>query len=252
MISGNVIFQELDLKGEALRPSGMFNTLAGLPVFREGDAPILALIVRPQLSGEADPEVEINTFETVEDSDSELLTIPISGALIAQGASVNWPGEATRPPMRSNYELRWWPGQWNCIHLRIAEIVRPAGPDADVYDVRTEEIFRYQGEPLAEPDKFYDRNDPESWPRVPGSTEGSTSFPPQQIEGENEELRFLHIIWPLPIDRLGDGNPPPLLEMQTGQPRMLNLNFIPGLPANAQYRERYVPRNRGGFLFVQN
>jgi hypothetical protein len=251
MISGNVIFEELDLKGEPLRPSTMFNTLASLPVFREGDAPILALIVRPQLAGEADPEVEINTFDAVEDAGAEILTIPLSGALIAQGASVMWPGEATRPPMRSNYELRWWPGQWNCIHVRLSEIVRPAGLDAHMYEVRTLEIFRHQGEPIAEPDKLYDRNDPESWPRLPGTTEGSTSFPPQQIDGENEELRLLQIIWPLPIDRLGDGNPPPLLEMQPGQPRMLRLNLMPGLPANAQYRQRYGQRNQGGFWFFQ-
>jgi hypothetical protein len=191
---GNVRVIEKKLTDSSLFFSNLYPRHGDLMLFGFGITSKWSVLIKYQFDGEEDQDV------------TEATTVPIrmsSGIFvpaieIARGARFEGePGDYTesQPALRSNFEIRWDPGDWNAIDLAILEVSTVEslegwfGPADGT--IRLAERIKFQGQPLISEGQS---NDAMEWPRLPGYAQGSTAYPAPNYPGEGNNGRFLVII----------------------------------------------------------
>ena len=190
---GNVRFLEKALTQPSLYggTDPRFTKHGNLMLFGFGVTSKWAVLIKYQFDGEEDGDVELGTLVNITLTSG----VVVPGFEIARSAvRTGEPGdyiEAT-PALRSNYEIRWEPGEWNAIDLAVYEVTTEDMVDGRQNGtIRQAERFSFQGQPLiAEAQEA----DPMNWPRVPGSSQASTAYPAATYDGDPLRGRFLVII----------------------------------------------------------
>jgi hypothetical protein len=125
-------------------------------LLEEGEPSRVALIIRPQIEGEPDPEPIVKADFTL-------------GGLVAE-SSLDGLDQPYR--MRSNYEWRWWPGDAWAVYFHTAEREIVDG----VLTVKTTARIAWQETP-GRRQPVGEKGDPSTWEKVPRTQENATAFP---------------------------------------------------------------------------
>lgn len=164
-LPGNVQYEELNLSqgrrwagigGFGVTPARQRPTLRHLMLLEEGEPSRVALIIRPQVEGESDPE--------------PIVKADFTGFGLVAESSLD--GEENPYRMRSNYEWRWWPGDAWAVYFHTAEREIVDG----VVTVKTAARISWQEIPGSRL-PVGERSDPSTWEKVPRTEENSTAFP---------------------------------------------------------------------------
>lgn len=155
-----------------------YGTTLGLPLFTMGQAARVALILETESTDREKDEGVIYGGNARN---------PAAGIRVS---SAEWVDETTQSKLRSNWNWRWWPGDWNAVYFTVA-VMSQTGTDQPL-ELRIS-TFRYSGEPMiATPPP----SDPHDWPALPGSVPEIAMFPSDAAEGE-PYVEFLKIIHPI-------------------------------------------------------
>jgi hypothetical protein len=188
---GNVRVIEKKLTESSLFGAASLPRHGDLMLFGFGITSKWAVLVKNQFDGFEDGDVEVGVTQPIRMNSG----VFVPAFELARGAlRTGEPGDyiEEQPAMRSTYELRWEPGDWNCIDLIVMEVdtVTP-NEGGQQGGIRMAERFRFQGDPLVSEGQS---NDAMEWPRLPKSTQGSTVYPNASYNGEPLNQRWLVVI----------------------------------------------------------